>query len=68
MRAKPRKAKKSILHDYMRDAYQEFADLLCREIYESNPKSKAPGIIKEAVEKIMREHFGEDPGGGLEFD
>ena len=25
-------------------------------------------IIKEAVEKIMREHFGEDPGGGLEFD
>jgi len=62
------KPRKSILHDYMRDAYEEFAELLWREILKNNPKSKSTDMIKKAMEKIMREHFGEDPQCGIDFD
>jgi hypothetical protein len=62
------KPPKSILHDYMRDAYEEFAELLWREIQKDNPKSKATEMIKKAMKKVMKDHFGEDPQCGIDFD
>ena len=62
MRVKPKKAtRKSILHDYVRMCYEEFAIVLCREIAKKNPK--AVGVVKIAMKKVIDEHFGKDPGG-----
>ena len=64
-----REPKKSILKDYMRDAYEEFARMLVYQIRTKNPKKhKLADEIEKAVQKLMDDEFGKDKGGGIFFD
>jgi len=52
---------KSILKDYMRDAYEEFADLLCEELRKVYPRDRrTTEKVKEVMKKIMEREFGKD--------
>jgi hypothetical protein len=56
--------RKPILREYMRDSFEEFAEILCEEIYRKNPKQhKMVKEIKDAMKRVIEEEFGEDPGG-----
>lgn len=69
MRSKSKKApRKSVLHDYMRDAYTEFAELLCEELHKKYPKSKAATQVQETAQKLIDAHFGKDTGGAIDLD
>lgn len=61
--------KKSILQDYMRDAYEEFSELLLSEIQRQSPQGhKTVKTVKSALKKVIEDHFGKDPGGDIFFD
>jgi hypothetical protein len=64
-----KKKEKSILKDYMRNAYEEFAELLYEELYRKNAKQhKMVGEVKAAMKRVMTKEFGDGhEGGGWDF-
>lgn len=62
------KPRKFYLKECMRDAYEEFAELLCEELYRKDPKKiKMVKEVKAAVDRVIKKEFGEDPGGLIDL-
>jgi hypothetical protein len=68
MSSKKTKANKSILHDYMRDTYEQFVDLLCRELEKKSPRGRSAELVKKTATELMDQHFGKDTGGTIFMD
>lgn len=65
--AKAKAPKSDNLRYYMRNAYEEFSELLKKEILRTRPKDiKTIHMIDDAMKEVFIREFGKDPGGMME--